>query len=163
MVKPVTSHELIRSLIDGESPRAKGRLVRMGASAVRPLLEAMVGVHGPVGEALPELVDALGRIAKADVNAVIPALKDHPALNIVVWAVGHGAVKRCEVNKRAHRALKSHHKHDDVGIRAVAYHQLQKIEKSMGKTRASTVGSGRKASAKKAAKRASKKGSAKKK
>ena len=130
MVKSVTSpHELIRKLIDGESPQAKKELVKMGGGAVaRPLLEAMVGDHGPVGEALPELVDVLMRIALNDVDELIPALRDHPALNLVVWAVGHGAVRRGEVHQGAHRALKRHRKHEDGGIRAVAEYHLERIE-----------------------------------
>ena len=137
MVKRVSSpQELIQNVIDGENAaRAKRRLVAMGGSAVRPLLEAMVGDQGPLRDALPELVDILERIAKRDVDSLIPALKNQPALNIVVSAVGRGAVKRGAVNRRAHRALVRYRKHEDGGIRAVASYHLERVEKATRKKR----------------------------
>ena len=157
------AHELIRRLIDGEDRRAKGLLVQMGGEAVSPLLDAIVGDHGRLGDSLPELVDTLKRIAKKDVEAVLPALKDHSALNLVVWAVGHGAVQDGNVNAKAHRALKRHRKHEDTCIGCVVDHHLEKIEKTT-KRGGLTEGRARKAvkAVKAAAKgRAAKKGSKK--
>ena len=133
-------HDLIQNIIDEENTyRAGRRLVTMGGSAVRPLLEAIVGDRGPLRGVLPELVNILERIARRDVNLLIAALENHPALNIVVWAVGHGAVKRGVLNRRAHRALSSHRKHKDPGIRAVANYHLQRIEKATRRKRKSKV------------------------
>jgi hypothetical protein len=165
MVKRITSpHELIQNLIDGENgARTRRRLVAMGGSAVRPLLEALVGNQGQLRGALPELVDILERIAKKDVNLLIAALKDHPALNIVVWAVGHGAVKRRTLDRRAHHALKRHRKHKDGGIRAVANHHLERIEKGTGRKRKSNGEAVKKRPAKKGVKTVSKRESTAKK
>lgn len=127
-----TPHELIRAVIDGDS-RAKARLAKMGEPAVRPLLESMVGRHGRLGDTLPDLVDVLKRIARNDVDAIIPALKGHPAQNLVVWAVGYGAMKGGKVHPKALRALKGHRRHKDAAVRSVAAYHLEKIER--GKTK----------------------------
>lgn len=137
MPRQVSSpQELIQHVIDGENDvRAGRRLVAMGGSAVRPLLDAMVGDQGPLRGALPRLVDILERIARKDVDCLIPALKNQPALNIVISALGRGALKRGVVNQRAHRALARYRKHEDGGIRAVAGYHLERIEKAARKKR----------------------------
>ncbi len=165
MVQRITSpHELVQNLIDGENAaRAGRRLVAMGGSAVRPLLEALVGNQGQLRGALTELVDILERIARRDVTLLIAALKNHPALNIVVWAVGHGAVKRGTLDRRAHRALSRHRKHEDGGVRAVANYHLERIEKGTRRKRKSKGEAVKKRPAKKAVKTVSKKESAAKK
>ncbi len=65
MVKRITRpDERIQTNIDGEnSARANRRIVAMGGSAVRPVLEAMVGGQGRVRGAIENLVDAHERIA----------------------------------------------------------------------------------------------------
>ncbi len=127
-------HEEIRNIIDGRNVgRAKAKLAKMGEAAVRPLLEAMTGGHGRIGDSLNDLIDVLKTIARKDVKPLVKCLDDHPALNIVVHAIGHAALDRKKVDRAAMRVLKKFDDHEDDGISSVVDHHVDRIQRATGK------------------------------
>lgn len=130
--------EQIRKILGGTGvATAKKHLLSRGGDAVEPILDALVGAHGRRAAADPEaqrtLISILERLAVEDPEPLAEALAHHvPGLNIVVWALGHASTPH------ALEVLESLSDHEDLAVRAVARHHLERGRKKRKRAKPNT-------------------------